>query len=198
MKHVTLLPPKGFYLEKNQTEDQGFPLSHQSSMTQHLSQDLLVPQALFLVRLWLIQWILASLQEGTSKDQPGSHLGSEFPLRNSCLWTAWGHSLGWELLLPWPLLELNPSCDYIPGGLEGKASACNTGDLGFNPWVRKIPWRRKWRLTPAPLPGKSHGRRTLVGYSPWGHKESDTTEQRHTWLPHSCQTYWYHCSPFAP
>ena len=47
---------------------------------------------------------------------------------------------------------------------------------GFYPWVRNIPWRRKWQPTPILLPGKSHGWRSLVGYSPWGHKESDTTE----------------------
>ena len=46
-------------------------------------------------------------------------------------------------------------------------------------WVVKIPWRRKWQPTPVFLPGKSHGRRSLVGYCPWGHKESDTTEQLH-------------------
>ena len=40
-------------------------------------------------------------------------------------------------------------------------------------------WRRKWQPTPVFLPGKSHGRRSLVGYSPWGGKESDTTEQLH-------------------
>ena len=40
----------------------------------------------------------------------------------------------------------------------------------FNSWVRKIPWRRKWQPTPAFLPGKSHGQRSLEGYSPWGHK----------------------------
>ena len=41
---------------------------------------------------------------------------------------------------------------------------------GFDPWVRKIPWRRKWQPTPVFLPGKSHGQRSLVGYSPWGQK----------------------------
>ena len=50
---------------------------------------------------------------------------------------------------------------------------------GFSAWVGKIPWRRKWQPTPVFLPGKSHGRRNLVGYSPWGRKESDTTEQLH-------------------
>ena len=47
----------------------------------------------------------------------------------------------------------------------------------FNPWVRKIPWRKKWQLTPVSLPRKSHGQRSMVGYSPWGRKESETTEQ---------------------
>ena len=46
----------------------------------------------------------------------------------------------------------------------------------FNPWVRKIPWSRKWQPTPAFLPGEPHGQRSLVGYSLWGHKESDRTE----------------------
>ena len=46
----------------------------------------------------------------------------------------------------------------------------------FDPWVRKIPWRRAWQPTPVFMPGESHGQRSLLGYSPWGHKESDTTE----------------------
>ena len=37
-------------------------------------------------------------------------------------------------------------------------------------WIRKIPWKRKWQLTPVYLPGKSHGQRSLASYSPWGHK----------------------------
>ena len=43
--------------------------------------------------------------------------------------------------------------------------------------VGKIRWRRKWQPTPVPLPGKSHGQRSLVRYSPWGRKELDTTER---------------------
>ena len=50
----------------------------------------------------------------------------------------------------------------------------NAGDMSlrhkFNPWVRKIPWRRKWHPISVFLPGKSHGQRILTGYSPWGHK----------------------------
>ena len=56
------------------------------------------------------------------------------------------------------------------------ASAADGRDVGFNPWVRKIPWRRKWQPTPVFSPGESHGQRNLVGYSPWGHKELDMTE----------------------
>jgi len=46
-----------------------------------------------------------------------------------------------------------------------------------DPWARKIPWRRKWQPTSGFLPRESHGQRSLAGYSPWGCKESDTTEQ---------------------
>ena len=46
----------------------------------------------------------------------------------------------------------------------------------FSPWVGKIPWTRKWQPTPVFMPGEAHGQRSLVGCSPWGHKESDMTE----------------------
>ena len=49
----------------------------------------------------------------------------------------------------------------FPGGSDGKASTC--GRPGFNPWVGKIPWRRKWQPTAVLLPGKFHGLRSLVG-----------------------------------
>ena len=47
----------------------------------------------------------------------------------------------------------------------------------MDPWVRKIPWRRERLPTLVFLPGEFHGQRSLAGYSPWGHKELDTTEQ---------------------
>ena len=61
----------------------------------------------------------------------------------------------------------------FPGGAVVKNLPTNTGDTihGFNPWVGKIPWRRKWQPTPVFLPGKSHGQKSLVGYSPWGCRE---------------------------
>ena len=65
----------------------------------------------------------------------------------------------------------------FPGGSDGKASAYNAGDLCSIPGSGRIPWRRKWQPTPVFLPGESHGRRSLVGYSPRDCKELDTTEQ---------------------
>ena len=49
----------------------------------------------------------------------------------------------------------------------------------FSPWIGKIPWRRRRQPTLVFLPGKSHGQRTLVGYSPWGCTDLGTTEQLH-------------------
>ena len=51
---------------------------------------------------------------------------------------------------------------------------------GFNPWVRKIPWRREWQPTPVFLPGESHGQRSLVGYSPWGRRVKSRLSSWHT------------------
>ena len=67
----------------------------------------------------------------------------------------------------------------FPGSSDGKSVCQQCRRPGFDPWVRKIPWRRQWQPTPVFLPGKFHGRRSLVGYSPRSHKESDTTEQLH-------------------
>ena len=61
-----------------------------------------------------------------------------------------------------------------------KNPPANAGDMG-SILVGKTPWRRKWQSTPVFLPGKSHGQRSLKGYSLWGHKELDMTEQ-HTQL----------------
>ena len=54
---------------------------------------------------------------------------------------------------------------HFPGGSDGKV-CLQCGRAGFDPWVGKIPWRRKWQSTPGLLPGKSHGQRSLVVYSP--------------------------------
>ena len=68
---------------------------------------------------------------------------------------------------------------WLPRWHSGKKPACQCRRHrrhGFNPWVRKIPWRRAWWLTPVFLPGEAHGQRSLAGYSPWVRKEWDLTE----------------------
>ena len=68
----------------------------------------------------------------------------------------------------------------FPGGANGKEPTCHCRKhkrCRFDPWVRKIPWRRAWQPTPVFLPGESHGQRSLVGYSPWGHHESGVTKR---------------------
>ena len=72
--------------------------------------------------------------------------------------------------------------DAIGFWYSGKESVClcrRCKRLRFDPCVRKIPWSTKWQPNPVFLPGKFHGERSLAlgGYSPWGHKELDTTEQ---------------------
>ena len=62
--------------------------------------------------------------------------------------------------------------------LSNKEYVCQCRRHGFDPWVGKIPWRRKWQPTPIFLPGKPHGQRSVAGYSPWGRKESDMTAHK--------------------
>ena len=59
-----------------------------------------------------------------------------------------------------------------------KNASANAGDTKnpVDPWIRDRKWNRKWQPIPVFLPGKFHGQRRLAGYSPEGHKESDTTE----------------------
>ena len=78
------------------------------------------------------------------------------------------------------------SCDFgnlfHPSQVVAQVAQCVCQQCGrpvSSPWVGKTPRRRKWQPTPGLLPGESHGRRSLVGYSPWGGKESGTTELLH-------------------
>ena len=77
-------------------------------------------------------------------------------------------------------LEGTSICAYTSGDASGKEPVCPCRRLRrseFYPWVGKIPWRRAWQPTPVFLPEESCGQRNLVGYSPWGREESDTTER---------------------
>ena len=94
------------------------------------------------------------------------------PIRALC--ASWPHT--WKVpsspcLCKWLVDTLRG----FPGVSDSKESACNA-DLGFDSWVGKIPFRREWQPTPVFLPGEFHEQRSVVGYSPWGHKESDKIE----------------------
>ena len=80
-----------------------------------------------------------------------------------------------SLAPPTHLLRVNYSSSILPWWLRRQSICLQCRRPGFKPWAGKISWRRKWHPIPVFFPGKSHGRRSLVGYSPWGHKESDTT-----------------------
>ena len=105
---------------------------------------------------------------------------------------AWGH---WQPLARWIFLghpppPCQPACpaqknhtlqegSSFPGGASGKESACQCTKCmrhEFNLWVGKIPWNRRRQSAPVFLPRKFHGQRSPADYSPWGCKESHTTE----------------------
>ena len=76
----------------------------------------------------------------------------------------------------------------IPWWLNGKESACQCRRHRFNPWVRKIPWRRKWQPTPVFLLGNSPEQRSQGGYSLWGKKSFEV----HLAMPPACsRTQWF-------
>ena len=85
----------------------------------------------------------------------------------------------------WKLTNYNPYLGFL-WQLSGKEPACQCRRRGFNPWVTKIPWRRKGQPIPVFLPGESDGQRSLASYSPWGRTELDTTERLHFHFTLSC------------
>ena len=64
--------------------------------------------------------------------------------------------------------------------VKKKKTGCNAGGPEFDPWVGKIPWRRRWQLTLGFLSGELYGQRSLAGYSLWSYKELDMTKHAHT------------------
>ena len=105
---------------------------------------------------------------------------------NRCCSSSPGSPVGWE----WEIYIFVSPRDYLSGCLlqwnnQVKTSWYKWSFIVLNISVKNkinyiyICWRRKWHPTPVFLPGKSHGQRSLVGYSPWGCKESDTTERLH-------------------
>ena len=84
-----------------------------------------------------------------------------------------------QYLIMQPYLEAGSLQMGFPCGSAGKESACNAGDLGLIPGWGRSPGEENGNPLQLFLPGKSHGWRSLVGCSPWGRKESDTTERLH-------------------
>ena len=91
----------------------------------------------------------------------------------------------WKILSTPKILKLIQGLPWWLCGKKKKKKKtnCQCRRPGFDPWVRKIPWRRKWQPSPVFLSGKSHGQRILVGYSPWGLKrvrhDLATKQQQH-------------------
>ena len=79
-----------------------------------------------------------------------------------------------------PNKNISKSITGFPGATSSEEPSCQCRRCnrpGFDPWVGKIPWRRAWQPTPVSLPGDSHGQRSLLGYSLWGYRKSDTCSQ---------------------
>ena len=91
------------------------------------------------------------------------------------------YSEGHGISTPHPQLLLRGTrhCG-LPKWFSGKEPTCQCRRCRFDPWIRKIPWRRKWQPTPVFLPGKSHEQRTLTGYSLRGRIQWDMTKQLST------------------
>ena len=108
---------------------------------------------------WTWVWVNSGSWWWTGKSGMLQSMGSQRVEHN------WGTKLNWT--------EPNHFIG-LPCGSNGKESGLQFRRPGFNPWVGKIPWRREWQPTPVFLPEEFHGQRCLVGYSPWGYRESET------------------------
>ena len=124
-----------------------------------------------------------------------NHVHSSFHLHNFC-----GHRKC-NLFLIHAKSTMSIYVKLLPRWCSWKRICCQCRGCKrhqFNPWVGKIPWiwRRKWQPTQLFLPGKFHGVGSLMDYSPWGHKESDTTENAHTTYVQSVIGFQTHKQPF--
>ena len=85
----------------------------------------------------------------------------------------WEKGIIWETLSPPISLSFSLHNTRLPSWLSGKESACQCRRQGFDPWVGKIPWMKKWQPTPVFFAGKSLGQRSLADYSPWGRRRDN-------------------------
>ena len=121
---------------------------------------------------------------GSGRSHGGGH-GN--PLQYSCLENPMDRGAWWATVTGSQRVRHDWACMHIhliitatsfPGGSVVKNIFCQCRRHRFDPWFGKMPRRRKWQPTPVVLPGKSHGQGSLVGYSPWGHKESEDMAER--------------------
>ena len=87
----------------------------------------------------------------------------------------------------WACMHARKERMGLPRWLRGKESTCQWRRHRrhrFDPWVGKVPWRRKWQPISVFLPGISHGQRSLVGYTPWGHRVG------HEWTCMQARSVW--------
>ena len=139
------------------------------------------------------QQVLLTTSNASSPEKRDRRDGSltVIAFRDSSVWvTHWVFSASQSSLQAWtcpPMIPLPEphfpmsshnwvTCNFyhgFPGDSDSKESACKRR-LGFDPWVRKITWRREWVPTPVFLPGEFHEQRILEGYSPWHCKEGLT------------------------
>ena len=113
--------------------------------------------------------------------KPGRHQGWASPSKG--ILSPLAHSRLQELSLHLVVLKSDVLI-FTPGGFpdgsdgkKKKKKCLHCRRLQFNPWVKKIPWRREWKPTPVFLTGEFHGQKRLDGYNPRYHKESDTAER---------------------
>ena len=127
------------------------------------------------------KWIFSSILVVESTDQADE--SEDHRIRIWCQLRDDLHQPGFYVWPLWRHISLRISghtlSSRLPWWLRWQSICLQCRRPRFDPWVGKIPWGRKWQPTSVFLPGESHGQRSLVGYSLWGHKESDMTEWLH-------------------
>ena len=149
----------------------------------------------------ILEWVAYPFSRGSS--QPRNQ--TQVYCIAGGLFTSWAtreaHSQQTNSLLNICLTFNQGYCLGLPRCLSGKECACQCRRCSFNPWFGKMPWRRKWQPTLVFLPEKSHGQRSLVDYSSWGHKRlGHNLATKTTIVSNPCKhahvhTYSLHTSP---
>ena len=127
---------------------------------------------------WTVRWLWVIVMKDDAVFTQGSHYEGTWMLLKG-YWILLSRWWGDPKLFRLRRNIIRAEIQGLPRWLSGEESACQCGRCQrhiFNPCVKKSPWRRKWQPTPGFFPGKFHGQRSLTGYSPWGRKESDTSE----------------------